>query len=61
MTTTLIGNVIFGLTVFLALSALLNWMHRRHQRMRRYQAAITTAVRGLQPATTAKLPLSDAA
>ena len=59
MTTTLFGNLFFGFVVFFALTALMNWMHRRHQRMRRYQAAITTAVRGLQPVS--KLKLSDAA
>ena len=50
MTTTLIGNVVFGLFVFCALVSLMNWMHRRNLRMQRYQAAIVTAVRrGLQP------------
>ena len=50
MTTTLLGNLVFGIIIFCALVVLLNWMHRRNQRMRRYQTAITRAVRrGLQP------------
>ena len=41
----LIANILFGLTLFGALVALLHWSHRRTERMKRVNRAVNVAVR----------------